>query len=650
MTRFVVVVGLLLAAAAGGAAFADGERPIFLPVTRELVPTEAGDVNEILSFDFVAKPLPEVLDFIARRAGKNIIHKDLEGDVTLRLDGVDWRKALEAVAQQQGLWIREEGEINYVTRPKTVRISVPQEAPIRDVVTMVAQLSGANIVVGPEVKGNVSANLDNVPWPLALETIVRSAGLTVVTENGGLVNRVTDPKLVTEQLSVRVYHLKFIMSPDPYQAVIDSKYAKFSGEIPKVGTMFGAQGAGAGIAATLPGAPGAGAAPTAAPGGGGEQTQFALIDVVGKMLSARGSIRYDPLNNAVIAIDTEPNLREIDKIIKTLDREPPMVFVDVKFVTTSCSDTLDFGVNWANGFDARATGPAMWHKLPFSRGHGGWENQIALNRGAFDQNDVDVWLQEGEQSFPAGGQFRFGILDFQGLDATMRALKTDNTSDIKQSPKIITLDNQAATIFVGDTIRFAETPAQSGTQGGVTSGIVEARTSPVDTGFQLLIIPHVVRGTNKLILTVIPKSEFLTGTTSPIPGFDRFESGGFAIDLPQVSATTMITKMILRDGETAVLGGLVTESASDTIRKIPLLGDIPILGWLFKNKVTSTDKRNLILLMTVKIVHGRDDVRDIYVEHRGRLGTYDNYWRDVTDDEMKAWRRSSDKIVFGPAA
>ena len=379
------------------------------------------------------------------------------------------------------------------------------------------------------------------------------------------------------------------------------------------------------------------------------QSEFPLIDAIGKMLSGRGSIRWDPLNNAIIAIDTEPNLRAIDKIVQALDREPPMVFVDVKFITTSSSDVLDFGVNWANGVDIRGTGPAMWHKLPFNRGRGGWEDQISLNRNAPSQTDIDLWLQQGEQNFPEGGAFRFGILDFQGLDATLRALKTDNTSDIKQSPKVIALDNQPATIFVGDTIRFAETPAQSGTQGGVTSGIIEARTSPVDTGFQLLIIPHVVQGTNKLILTVIPKSEFLTGTTSTIPGFDRFESGGFAIDLPQISSTTMVTKMILRDGQTAVLGGLVTESDTDTIRKIPLLGDIPILGWLFKNKVRNKDKRNIILLMTVHIVRSSDDIRKIYVEYRGRLGTYDNYWRDKSADAEATWRRSNGRIVFGPA-
>jgi len=188
------------------------------------------------------------------------------------------------------------------------------------------------------------------------------------------------------------------------------------------------------------------------------------------------------------------------------------------------------------------------------------------------------------------------------------------------------MDHKEATIFVGQKVRYARTTAATNSQGGLSFSIEEDTKSPVDTGFQLFVIPHVIKGgvdkngnmvADHVMMTVIPESETLVGTTSPIAGFDRFEGtetstgSTVVLDLPQVASSTLVTTMMLKSNQTAVIGGLITERDSERIRKVPFLGDIPILGYLFKNKVHNIVKSNLIIFITPRIIYSDSDIEDI---------------------------------------
>ena len=147
-------------------------------------------------------------------------------------------------------------------------------------------------------------------------------------------------------------------------------------------------------------------------------------------------------------------------------------------------------------------------------------------------------------------------------------------------------------------------------QGGLEGTISEASNSPVSTGFQLIVIPHVVPDTRKVMLTLVPTLDTLTGRSTSTPGFDTFSEGVNSIDLPRLSSATIVTQMLLEDGETAVLGGLIEENETETVTKIPLLGDIPLLGYLFKNVETNRTHRNMILFVTGRIVRTKRDARE----------------------------------------
>ena len=178
---------------------------------------------------------------------------------------------------------------------------------------------------------------------------------------------------------------------------------------------------------------------------------------------------------------------------------------------------------------------------------------------------------------------------------------------IGRSPKILALDNTEATIFVGESIRYARTSASSSQAGTLAFSVEEDPNSPVNVGFQLLVLPHVVPGENKIMLTVIPQQRALSGKTSPtLPGFDRFVFGTQTIDLPRVASSTLVTHMILKSGETAVIGGLLEDREIESRDKIPILGDLPLLGLLFSGTSKQKVKQHLLITITPRIIRGSD--------------------------------------------
>jgi type II secretory pathway component GspD/PulD (secretin) len=161
----------------------------------------------------------------------------------------------------------------------------------------------------------------------------------------------------------------------------------------------------------------------------------------------------------------------------------------------------------------------------------------------------------------------------------------------------------------------------------------------VQQGFQLLVIPHVIPNTDKVMLTIIPESEQLVGTSTELPGFDEFSSGEglneVSILLPRVAASTIVTHMIVRTGETAVLGGLLTKQESEVERGIPGLRLIPVIKWLFTVKEKQSSLQNLVVFMTPRIIFNSDDIataiKDAMREYRGKL---ESDWKDMFPEDV----------------
>jgi type II secretory pathway component GspD/PulD (secretin) len=170
-------------------------------------------------------------------------------------------------------------------------------------------------------------------------------------------------------------------------------------------------------------------------------------------------------------------------------------------------------------------------------------------------------------------------------------IKTKTRGRVIQSPQLIALDNEEATIQVGQLVRYAETIVANTEGGGNVGGFREAAGSPLKLGFQLLVIPHVTGPENNVLMTIIPKTENLV----------NFETFG-DLRLPQTTQSIVVTKMMLRNGETGVIGGLKEESEDISERKVPIFGDIPFIGRLFRHRSKSTRGRNLMVFVTPTII------------------------------------------------
>ena len=544
---------------------------------------QAADVGAKVSVDFRKSTIQEAAEYLAVKGGVNVVvEKGVTGEVNLRLNDVAWEEALSIAAKQVGCTVQkdEESGIYHVTTPHFSFTTKSEGVSLKQVVSLLAQQSGQNIVVAPNVDAIVHFSLQDVPWQTALDTIVKTAGpFTVVKDEAG-VYRVVKSDSLAEQKETRVFELKYIQPPSEYKPKLTNEFAeKSSGssssrsqkELKDSFTLF-----------------------------------KALVQVVGQ----KGSVEYDYDSNSFIVTATRPVLDEVANIIRLVDVLPDQVYIDVKFVTTTHTDLLNAGVRWPKGFMIAGSGGSMLHRLPFNLGKGGWEDSISVHTESPTAADVDAVVTDENPAYT------FGVLDFRNISPVLEFLKNDTESEIVQAPSLTVVDNREATVFIGEQISFAEEYSTSAQSGGVVKGIREAeRNSPVKVGTQLLVMPHIVPDTNKVILQVIPTSEQLTGTTSPtVAGFERFSVGESSIDLPRISSRTVVTTMMLEDGQTAVIGGLINQSKSDTRNGLPFIKDIPIIGWLFKNKQINANINNLYVFIAVRILRNQEDAQTLFAE------------------------------------
>jgi len=582
--RCIAVVAVL---AFGGAAFAQS-----MPTDANMAQLDVGDGK--VTFDVRGRTLGEVVERVRDKTKVDIIvTKDAAGvPVTIKLQKQHWLLALELLAERAECVLeRVSPSLIRVSKPERVTFSFENE-DISKIVSVIAATSGANIIVAPQVRGTVTVNLKDIPWRDALEQIVKTLGFAVVEEDRGIL-RIVPRDQLKEQLETRVIRLRYVRPPSPYRAYLNSEYTKDSI------TAY---------SSTNP------------------EKDFPILDALNAAVETEGgTIQYDRFTNSIIARGTKPALDQLINLIQQLDVEPAQIFFDVKLITTQNTDLIEVGVDpGQDGWTMALSLGATPTRLPF---------------GVWDELDRAAYTDPFQQPPNTPKQSTFGTMDFTGVSMALRLFKEDRSSQILQAPKLVALDNTEATIFVGETVRYAETTSSSNQSGGLTFAISEASASPVQQGFQLLVIPHVIPGTNRLMVTVIPESETLVGESTTLPGFDEFSSGEGAnrvsILLPRVSASTIVTHLIVESGETAVLGGLTQRTDVDIERGIPGLKNIPLLGWLFKVKERTKSLQNLIVFMTPRIIQNSDDIddsiRDAMRDYRRQM---ESDWEDIFPDDL----------------
>jgi type II secretory pathway component GspD/PulD (secretin) len=479
-----------------------------------------------------------------------------------------------------GVLIRKSVNLLRVERPQPVDLQVDNE-DVAKVIKLIAEYAGASVAISPDVTGTISVKLKNAPWRAALQYVVETAGkYSLVEGDYGILRVVPTTSL---ELGSATYTFRYLRPPPPYKGVIKTGSGK--------GTSGSSGGAAAGGSAQV----GADIVQSDVFVPSDDPTKledyFPVVNALRSIVEPDGGrVTYIPGSNAVLYTGTPPRMGRVRALCEQLDVEPPQIFIDMNIVATTNTDALAFGMQSDTGVAFGLTGASVTHRLPFAGSGAGWAE----------------WLTGTDFPAPSAAQFGYGTLDFSQTQMLFQFLKQDGCSKVVQAPKILCLDNQEATIFVGESIRYARSEAASNQNGGLTFSVEEDENSPVNVGFQLLVIPHVIPGENKVTLLVIPQRRDLNGTTSPIPGFDRFTVSGQTIDLPRIASTTLVTTMMLRDKETAVIGGLLEEREVNGQDKLPILGDLPVLGALFRGQSRTDQSRNIIITITPRILRGSD--------------------------------------------
>jgi type IV pilus assembly protein PilQ len=288
-----------------------------------------------------------------------------------------------------------------------------------------------------------------------------------------------------------------------------------------------------------------------------------VIESIGKMKSERGSIDFDERTNAVIVTDIHDRLELIASVVETLDATTPQVLIEAKIVETNLDDTDNLGIDWTT--KATVSGSTRPTIYPFTR------------------TSANKYVPDAIPATTDG--FSYGTLNLNQFQAVLELLKTRTDTNILSNPKIVTLDNKPAKIEVGTKHPIPDFGANSETGELQTTGITYQ-----NIGINFQVTPHVNKA-GFVTLDLQPEVSVVSGTRS-------FQG----IDVPLIGTESVSTSVMVKDGDTLVIAGLITDKVTDTKKKVPLLGDVPVLGLIFQKSNKTVVKTDLILFMTPHII------------------------------------------------
>ena len=331
--------------------------------------------------------------------------------------------------------------------------------------------------------------------------------------------------------------------------------------------------------------------------GGAAGAQKALAPVVSKNVL----VVADKATNTLVVMAEREDYKILESIIKQLDVPRPMVYIEALIMEVNANKAFNLGVEWRGLKEVNDTSAAFI-------GSGGASSTTPGGYNILDGLTTVTSAGTIAAAFPAG--FSMGIIGagikigdilFPNIGAVVQAYKTDQEVSILSTPQLMTLDNEEAEINVGSNVPYITQQQSTATTVGVNYNTYEYR----DVGVILNITPHI----NEENFIRLKISQQVTKVTSP-------STSATPTTLKRTAKTTVVVK----DNETIVIGGLVGDSTQDNTYKIPLLGDIPILGWLFKTHSTSREKTNLYVFLTPHIVRTQQDAAGLYQEKRETMG------------------------------
>ena len=423
-----------------------------------------------------------------------------------------------------------------------------QDIDTRALLQLLADTSGQNIVVSDSVHGSVTLRLQNVPWDQALDIVLRTKGLDKRQDGNVIIVAPADEISAREKAELAAR--KDLQELEPLRSeYLQVNYAKAA-------------------------------------------DMASLIKSTGRsLLSPRGNVSVDARTNTLLLQDTADRLEDIRRLVSTLDIPVRQVRIESRLVIVNNDFQRELGAvlgftgvgkNGNNGL-VTTTGSAagvdtiVSSALTNLAGNGG-TSPVTVPTGTAASTRYNVNLPAAS---PAGS-IALGILGSDYLlDLELSAAQTETRADVISSPSVITSNQKQATILQG-----TEIPYQESASSGATS--IQFK----DAVLSLQVTPQITPD-NRIILDLDVKKDTV--------GTVVVASGG--VNVPSIDTQEITTQVLVSDGQTLVLGGILQTNHRVDETKVPYLGDIPILGNLFKTTTKTNDKDELLIFVTPKILH-----------------------------------------------
>ncbi|NQZ97307.1 MAG: type II secretion system secretin GspD [Myxococcales bacterium] len=366
-------------------------------------------------------------------------------------------------------------------------------------------------------------------------------------------------------------------------------------------------------------------------GGAGGQAQALRVAVSG--LAEGITITADPATNALVIQASQEGFAALSQVIEKLDRERPQVLVEALIVEVDITDSLNLGfrglVSVVSGdldfFFSSLTGGALNAAVdPTTTSTAGGLAGGPL--GALAGQTGAAFLSRSIERDPDTGDPIGNGID---VAAIINAAAAGGDFNILSAPHILTSDNEQAEIRVGDNIPIITSRVQSaaGQVSGLSSSVNVERQ---DIGITLRVTPQITEG-DTLRLDIFQELTAVNATLTAGFGENAQQNVGVALSSRKIENT-----VVVGDGDTVVIGGLISDVYEETVDKVPFLGDIPILGWAFKSSTTSLRKVNLLVFLTPKIIRSHDDLVHATIDKREEFREASAENLAVTEDESES--------------
>lgn len=367
------------------------------------------------------------------------------------------------------------------------------------------------------------------------------------------------------------------------------------------------------LADTLNSLLGGGGGGGAASGAAGQVTPQ-IAGQVAELASGVGLVTADVATNSLVIQANPEGYQALLRVIEQLDIARPQVLVEALIMEVTVGDGQDLGFNAV----VRAVGGDQNLGLS-SRTDSGSQGVLGSSSGTDAGEDGPdlgglasqlVPLFAGPGGFLARFAWRSGDNDV--IRAVIRAAANNSSVNVLSAPHILTSDNEEAEILVGDNIPIITSRVQSASTTVTDTNTVNPATSVnverQDIGVTLRVTPQITEG-DTMRLDIFQEITALNSALQQGVG-DPEQVG------PALSNRRVENSVVVKDGETVVIGGLISDDYTDTVTKVPWLGDIPVLGWLFKSTSTQLTKRNLLVFLTPRVIRNADDLVEASIVKR----------------------------------